>query len=397
MSLHRTLVTAPVLILVLLLSASAQAVEPGFLHTGDDNSDFTGLYDPFCDLDTCWFEPIYCDCPERPLNSGWFFEYSRTALKVSRPRNVGRLTYDPNPELGIPDPDNLLTSIYTSTDGGDLYGDLGWGNRFDFGWVSDEGTGIWIVARKLDSPDERVTFQNTSGVDLAENALPETFATVNGLRMWGVEGNKTWRLTPTPKGTVMEPFVGLRYVRLRDHSDRDDIFNNFDRLQFPATNPPASLVRTIGYNFRQSTITTDNDLFGGQFGLRSRWRRGRWQVTSDIRGLMFWNHQVKETISDNQEQTENFLATYDATGLTGVASTGVLIQESSQDQTFDSNNTFVYGGELNLQLAFEVTQGFSINVGGEIIAFADGVGRGPEGVDDSLLLTGLTMGFSFNR
>ena len=187
MSLHRTLVTAPVLILVLLLSSYTQAVEPGFLHTGDDNSDFTGLYDPFCDLDTCWFEPIYCDCPERPLNSGWFFEYSRTALKVSRPRNVGRLTYDPNPELGTPDADSLLTSIYTATDGGDLYGDLAWGNRFDFGWVSDEGTGLWVCRSEVGyTRRKRSRFKNTSGVDLAENNLPNTFChrkTV--LRMWG--------------------------------------------------------------------------------------------------------------------------------------------------------------------------------------------------------------------
>jgi hypothetical protein len=277
--------------------------------------------------------------------------------------------------------------------------------------MSEEGTGLWFVARKIDSPNERVNFDNIdnnadTGQRLDGEPFGPTFATVNGLRMWGFEGNKVWRLAPTPKGTVMEPFVGLRYVRLRDHADRTDVFNNYDRFNFPIVLPQAptgtQLIRRIGFNYRQSIITTDNDLFGGQFGMRSRWRRGRWELSSDIRGLMFWNHQVKEITADNEEQAENFAATYAAqpdgsATLTGVASAGGLVKEFNQDQTFDSNNTFVYGGELNLQLAFEITQGFAVNVGGEVIAFADGIGRGPEGVDDSLLLTGLTFGFTINR
>jgi len=409
MSLQRTLITVTVLSLGMLLSSNALAVEPGFLHTGDDNSDFTGLYDPFCDLDTCWFEPIHCECPERPLNSGWFFGYSRTALRVSRPRGVGRLSYDPQPELGVPDEDDLIFSIYQSTDAGDLSGDLAWGNRFDFGWTSEEGTGLWFVARKLDSPNERVNFTNvdSNGGSLDrpdDNDFGPTFATVNGLQMWGFEGNKVWRLSPTPRGTVMEPFMGLRYVRLRDSADRTDIFNNYDDLNFSPFLTPGQvptetdLVRTIFFNYRQAIITTDNDLFGGQFGMRSRWRRGRWQVTSDIRGLMFWNHQVKETRATNEEQFENITTTYDAAGiLQSINETGTVIEESSQTHTFDTNNTFVYGGELNLNLAFEVTQGFALNVGGEILAFADGIGRGPTGTDDSLLMTGLTFGFTLNR
>ena len=411
MSLHRTLITITVLSLGVLLSSNAHAVEPGFLHTGDDNSDFTNLYDPFCDLDTCWFEPIDCDCAdERSLNSGWFFRYSRTALRVSRPRNVGQVSYDPTPELGTPDDNDLIFSTFEVNEPSDYDGDLALGNRFDFGWVSDEGTGLWFIARKLDNPDEVVTFSNVdSNGDAStrpdEEPFGPTFITANGLQMWGFEGNKTWRLTPTPRGTVMEPFVGLRYVRLRDLADRNDVFNNFEDLNFPTFLPPGAvpgeleLVRTIFFNYRQSIITTDNDLFGGQFGMRSRWRRGRWQVTSDLRGLMFWNHQVRETIEINEEQAENFQSTFSPAGvLQTVAETPAsLLQDTTQTQTFETANTFVYGGELNLGLDFEVTQGFALNFGAEILAFADGVGRGNEGHDDSLVMAGFSLGFSLNR
>ena len=123
------------------------------------------------------------------------------------------------------------------------------------------------------------------------------------------------------------------------------------------------------FNYREALITTDNDLFGGQFGMRSRWRRGRWQITSDIRGLMFWNHQVKETIASNETQSQTLFAVYDAAGdITAINTPTAPLQLTDQEHIYDDNNTFVYGGEVNLQAAFEVTQGLAITFGGEIIA-----------------------------
>lgn len=402
MSLHRTLVLVVVSFCTLAVHGPTWAQEPGFFGKGDDNSDFGSLYDPFCDLDTNWFEPIQCDCPERPLNSGWFFEYSRVNLRVSRPRDTSNPVYTP---IGGVTP---LTSIYQGqSEGSDYQGDWAWGNRFDFGWQSEEGTGIWFVARKMDSPDERITFDNIDlnlddGLRLDNEPWGPSFATVNGLRMWGFELNKIWRLAPTPRGTVIEPFVGPRYIKLRDHSDRTDVFSNIqENLRFPLTNAPnATTLRMLDFNYQQAVTSTDNDLFGGQFGMRSRWRRGRWQITSDVRGLAFWNHQQRESRIDNETQQEPFAATYDAAGnLTGFGQVAgaPVVQDFNQQFTTESNNTFVYGGELNLQAAFELTQGFAVTFGGEILAFADGIGRGLEGVDDSLVMTGFTLGFTLNR
>ena len=199
----------------------------------------------------------------------------------------------------------------------------------------------------------------------------------------------------------MEPFIGARYVRIRDYADRNDIFTDADdTLRFDLTDTPNAVeLVTVNFNYRESIISTDNDLFGGQFGMRSRWRRGRWQITSDVRGLLFWNHQVKDRLDVNETQSQDWQATYDANGnLTDPNPlNGDILQLFDQDHIYESNNTFVYGGELNVDVAFEVTQGFAINVGGEIIAFADGIGRGVSGVDDSLVLSGFSFGFTFNR
>ena len=386
--------------------STAYAQHAGFFGKSDDNSDFTGLYDPFCDLDTCWFEPISCDCPDRPLNSGWFFGYRRMRVNVSRPRNEQNVDFYDPPILNAPD----VVSVYDGDVTSDLRGDWGWGNRFDFGWMSEQGTGLWFVVRKLDGPNERIEFDNVglNGVDSQRlDNLPwgETFATLNKIRMYGFEANKVWRLEPTAKGTVIEPFIGPRYMRLRDIADRDDVFSNaFDIIaNFPPESFDAFITDTLFFNYRRSRVTTDNDLFGGQLGIRSRWSRGRWQITSDIRGLAFWNHQVKETIRSDEPQEQDWIATYGTQGtLTPLANIGpggndVIAYEFRHTQTTETSNRFAYGGELNLELAFAVTQGFALTGGLEILAIGDGIGRGMTGVDDSLVMSGFSFGFTFNR
>lgn len=411
MSLHRKLVIVIVSLCAITLCSNANAQQVGFFGRGDDNSDFSSLYDPFCDLDTGWFEPIHCDCPdERALNSGWFFGYQRTYLTVSRPRNQSTtIEWDPADVTGAAV--NPISSIFNgATEPGDYSGDRAWGNRFDFGWMSEDGTGLWFVARKLDSPSTTVEFTNSdfNAVDtirVNEDDAGPTFATLNGLQMWGFEGNRVWRLEPTSRGTTMEPFVGARYVRLRDIADRTDFFTDapevFGRLAISGAGANAVETFRLNSNYRQAEITTDNDLFGGQFGMRSRWRRGRWQINSDIRGLLFANHQSREDRINNEIQQEAVQATYDANGdlaaIADVAGGGTLTLVNNQENNFESHNTFVYGGEFHIDAAFELTQGFALTLGGEIIWFADGVGRGHSGVDDSLVLAGITAGFTLNR
>lgn len=409
MLLQRIIFSAVLSMSVLSAVSTTHAQHAGFFGKSDDNSDFTGLYDPFCDLDTCWFEPIYCDCPERPMNSGWFFGYRRMRMNVSRPRDEPNVDFYEPFDVTRPT-GQQLQSVYQGDVTSDLKGDWAWGNRFDFGWMSEDGSGLWFVARKLDSPDERVTFDNTDFNDqdslrLDNQPWGPTFATLNGLRMYGFEANKVWRLAPTARGAVIEPFIGPRYMRLRDHADRTDVFTDaFDKLSsFPTEDFAPSFITTkLFFNYRESIVTTDNDLFGGQLGFRSKWRRGRWQVTSDVRGMMFWNHQVKERLVTEEIQQQDWVATFGGTGvvpITSIAPAGnqIIPIDFRQRQITETNNTLAYGGELNLELAFEVTQGFALTAGAEVLAIGDGIGRGFNGVDDSLVMSGFSFGFTFNR
>ena len=222
--------------------------------------------------------------------------------------------------------------------------------------------------------------------------------TLNGFNMWGVEVNKTWRLPVTPKGTILEPFVGPRYVRIRDHSDRNDVYT--DTAMFPAVGIPGEVrIDRLDFNYQMNQVTTDNSLFGGQFGVRSRWRRGRWQVVSDIRGMTFFNRRSRERIAMNEIQQADVLGTYDANGnLTTQAQVATSLQQFQTTTTeYDQSNEFVYGGALNLESTFELTRGFALRSGLEIIAFGDGIGRGLVTTNESLVLAGWSFGFSLNR
>lgn len=402
MSLQRTVVRFIVLMSALAVCshASAQHLE-NFARRHQDNSDFSNLYDPLCEVDANWFEPIDCECPvERPLNSGWFFGYSRMHINISRPRNQPQtLFWDPGAGASV------LPSIFTGNESSEYDGDWAWGNRFDFGWTSEDGTGLWFVARKLDDPKRRLDYDNIDINNDESNRFDgeqwgPTFVTLNGFSMWAFEANKVWRLDPTPKGAIMEPFFGPRYMKVRDHSDRNDVFRVTPFDVFGPTGPANTTeIERLSFNYRQSVITTDNDLFGGQFGMRTRWRRGRWQITSDLRALAFWNHQIRETIGDNEIQQQDFTATYNAAGniVGNPAAVGGVLQVTDQNTTYESHNTFVYGGELNVQAAFEITNGFAAVMSSEMMALGDGIGRGYTGTDDSLVLLGFSFGFTINR
>ena len=406
MSLHRPLVSAFIwmLMFVVCSTATAQHGTHRSIFGAVDDDHLNAALDPY-EIDVDWFEPIYDGIPdERPLNSGWFFSYDRVNLNVTRPRDEPRqLIFDPE-TLDT----NILESQFRGAPSADYEGDWAWGNRFDFGYISPEGTGLWIVARKLDDPNR---IEEEDNIDFnADNQLrPDgepwgpTFVTLNGFAMWGVEANRTWRLPATPKGTILEPFIGARYAKLRDYSDRTDVYTDIVTDSFPLTGVAGELqVDRLDFNYQQNRVTTDNDLFGGQFGVRSRWRRGRWQIVSDVRGMLFHNYRSRERAAINEIQQQQFTANYVPDGLGGgvlgnIVATGPLLQYESEFNEYDSSNHFVYGGEANIDATFEVTQGFALRAGLQIIAFADGVGRGFFATDDSVVLAGYTFGFSLNR
>jgi hypothetical protein len=280
-------------------------------------------------------------------------------------------------------------------------GDWAWGNRFDIGYMAEGGDGLWVVIRKLDNPNVQLveTNVNRNGeieADLFGDPVGPTFITLNAFNVYGIEVNRVWRSVTWGNGFVVEPFAGPRYVRIRDHSDRADYF--FERPLVPGTGPANGTLTFINDDqFRDQTVTTDNDLFGGQFGLRTQWHRGRWLVSSDLRGFVFHNFRDRDRIISEEINQQTITATYDANGVLQNVALGDVNVSSTKDDLTDESGRFAFGGELRLESMFEITQGFALRGAAEMIVFADGIGRGFTGTSETFALLGFTFGFALNR
>jgi len=173
-------------------------------------------YQPFvdpCEFDWDFqlFKPELCDtCDVAPPSVGWFFTYDRLYWNVTRPIASGS-PWD---------------------------GDFTWGNRMDIGYMTEEDTGWLFGALHLDGPQED---------------------DVNRANLSGVELNKTWRLPRFHNGAVLEPLLGVRYLKFEDYTS--------------PSNP------------------TENNILGGQFGGRYFNRRGRWLLSSELRFFLAENFQ----------------------------------------------------------------------------------------------------------
>ena len=236
-----------------------------------------------CEVDHnfAWFEPIYCDCTEEsPYSTGAFFSFQQLFVSATRSDEApGR------------------------TD----FGDSTNGSRYDFGYMY-ERTGWFASILKINNPGVRLIDGNVDRnavevLDLAGNAIGETFETLNGFNVYGAELNHVWRMEPTYRGVLLEPFLGLRYIRFRDHFDTAtyDLFT----AAIPGSGPPNTVVSFSDVDFYTiEETTTDNDMFGGQFGMRVGRRRGRWLLNVDMRGFTFHNFVTRSSVTtvDSNEQ-----------------------------------------------------------------------------------------------
>ncbi len=164
------------------------------------------FYDPFCAHEIDLFDPIYCDCADYGGgNVGWFFAYDRMRMNGTRPDEAAAtLTVDglAVPPQQIPNPPQFPQvgeGRLSAEQSNDYDGDWTWGNRFDFGYMHENGDGIWIVARKLNNPivqlfEDNVNFDGQAEQDLLEGPLGPTFITFNSFNYYDFEINRVWRL-----------------------------------------------------------------------------------------------------------------------------------------------------------------------------------------------------------
>jgi hypothetical protein len=216
------------------------------------------------------------------------------------------------------------------------------------------------------------------------------------MEFYSIEANRIWRLEPTHRGAILEPLVGLRFIRLTDYFVQE-MYESL-RTGAPVNGPANGALALPNFDiFTRNEFRHGNDLMGGQAGLRMSTTRGRWRLSSDLRGMVFNNFQdfEDELLVETNERTD--IATYDANGVLQNVTVGGVLSSEEADKVGNDVDRFVYGGEIRLEAALDLTSIFALRFGLDALFLGDGLGRGLSGSDEALTIAGVTFGFTLNR
>jgi hypothetical protein len=350
-----------------------------------------------------FFEPVYdMDLaemkPQKRANTGWFGTYDRAMLWVTRPEAV------PN---------------FADTD-------IGWGNRYDLGYMLEEDNGWLATVWHMGGPNAydtitvtRVNRFEPEDTKIIDPRFPPTTVdgdsastdltlllppedrndpdlgyrafnvqdSINVLNVGGFELNKTWRMRPYQHGGILEPFVGLRWIHLRDEFLRQQYDTAVFDLDGDGT--PDIATETLVSN----QAITKNDLFGGQLGCRYTYFRNRWTLSTDLR--VFAGQIFQKQAAETKVET----SFYDPTSLDPITVIG--FNPPVNPTVFrNDNDEFGFGFDLRAEAAYQLTKYIALRGGLQVYDVAQGVWRGgPQGGrnDQNLLMAGVTFGFTINR
>jgi len=338
-------------------STKAVAIEPIELPTA-----FDGDFQFFAPMD---IDPL--DDKRTPTKSGFFASYGRAYTNVGRAKASG-FGFD---------------------------GDFTWGNVFDLGFHTPDG-GQWATTithtdgpnlgsfrrvAELDfDPDDAESDPTDPDFDPDFNQI-QVLNSLNVADMTSVEVNRFWRWKSSPSGGTIEPFAGVRFINFTDFSQGTSVVTILPPV-------PDDLLDPNRQEISRARSAFENNMLGGQLGVRLTKRRGRWFMRGDWRGFVLQNWQGFGSRSD----------------LTVVAYDGPqLADELRRDSTIvdlgQSDAEFVMGTQFGGDLSYYVTRDIAFNFGFNIMLFGRGIGRGiiPGLNDESLFIGGIKMGIVANR
>lgn len=341
--------------------------------------------DPFYfDPDFRWFEPVtdvdLLDMkPKKRANTGWFGTFDRMKLYVSRPE------------------------IFREVDSNEFYSDFdaGYGNRIEVGYMLPEDTGWMASFTNMSGPRsyerllvERLNRRNEDEFDQDPGDPPildpnnpefgrrvyELKDSLNVMTLEQFELNKTWRLEPYHYGGILEPFVGVRYMELKDRFQRQT-YNEGFAVDIEDNIIPIETLLT------RSNIT-ENDMFGGQFGARYFKNSGRITYSGDLRVFAMANFQYHRAAIDEV-----------VTGYDDALQNVTLEDRSRPFVGYKDNDEFAFGFEVRGELAYQLTRYFQIRAGFQVVDVAQGLWRGrlDDLTDQGMVMAGGTFGFALNR
>lgn len=386
---------------------------PPWINPDGYNPDLVQPFiEPFTfESDLQFFAPAPSDRLDSEIEPsiGWFATYDRTRMFVTRSET------EPAPNVG----------------------DATWGNRFDLGYMTDEGHGWLVSFLHIDGPNaynivevERINvvegrdqinippgtiiLRGTASAQQQQGAIvpglpirdrndPVTNQrdyrlrdSLNVADLTSTEVNKVFRIDPLHYGSIIEPFVGVRYLNLNDYT-QDDVYTRYDTLTgtlvyssaFPVFPPPPALT-TIGVEQIDSVQTRfDNHMYAGQIGMRWHKQKSRWNLSGEVRAFAGQNYQ-------RYERRLNVERTIYAAGVAPTTVSGVLYH---QEVTNASSEEFIFGTEIRAEAAYDITKYIQLRTGVQFMDFARGVARGdnPLRNEEDLIMIGWTFGATVNR
>lgn len=336
-----------------------------------------------------------------PENTGFYFTYDRMYLFVKRPDGAAS-----------------MDSGHGS--------DPAWGNRYDMGFMTEDRVG-WLVS-VMDSAGPNARFvteipripaatTNTGGGGTGGGTTTTTTQTLPQRDLnWqvtqyqnvgsfnSVEIDRVWRRKEFHGGGVFEPLVGVRYIQYNDYG-RNDAFQRFaeDATTFE---PDFTSPNILGpwERLQSHYLSSVNQMLGGQLGFRLSKTVGHWRLGSELRMMGLNNWQKYEAYDETilRNATRGFTTTGGSGSTTG---SSIIIDTRKTNPVSNSGNEFVFGGELRMEAAYEVTRDISLRGGFMYMLLGHGVARGIDPSNTAstaknsqdLYMGGVTFGLTINR
>lgn len=354
-------------------------------------------HDPLMlDADYQWFEPItaadLADLkPSKRANTGWYGGVDFMQLWLTRPENQASRS--------------LM--------------DRGTGHRLDIGYMldNDHGWGMTYMGMDVAAYDgydrERLNRYNLDALTGSDSAVvgppwgliePRTddnnfgfnnrFVAMrdseNVADFHSLELNKTWRLEPYHYGGMLEPMVGLRYMRFADTYQRMTYTNG--RYFHPTD--PATILGGEEVNYQVSEAI--NDFAGAQVGFRYFKFVDRFRYSAEMRLFALGAFQ------SNRYQNSSELTLYDSD--TVAAGDAVAhYQVTKGTPLYGRNNDFAWGYDIRSELSYTLSRMIELRGGLQVVDIAQGVWRGAlsnnnaSNQDQRALMAGITFGVTLNR
>jgi hypothetical protein len=312
--------------------------------------------------------------------------------------------------------DRVYTGVTRPEVNGSTYlMDSTWGNRWDFGWMNRRESGWAFSYQVVTGPnvyhgfeqlrlngftdsevedDADVPFFRPTVFDNDPYTLERTYDVVQSINVANYssfEANKTWRLEPYRYGGMLEPLIGLRYVKFLDTARSDNYLTDLLVNEFDPTEEFASEVYT------NNIVQTRNDMVLGQLGFRYFQKIRRWTLSNEFK--VFAGHTFQ-----SQERTQYVTTT---TYPVDVAIGDEPIFDGNHTGTSyvsSRNNETPVGFDLRAEGAFSATKHLDLRVGFQMIYFGQGIWRGAAAdqgnnheTNQQVVMPGLTFGFAINR